>query len=124
MRPDMVDGSRSGSKSWSWLWLLSIVGCCFNCLLHLLANRRRCIYVVDVVVDLVVDVAKTLGSRGGTDNFPTGTSFGFWDQSIQRKHGVVSMVVVRCCCRCVYMYRHCRRRRRQRVADERPLPAD
>ena len=59
MRPDvLVDGVIqviSMSWLWSWLWFMSIVDCCLNCLRRLLVNLRRCLYSVNVVVDVVVD---------------------------------------------------------------------
>ena len=52
-----------------------IVGC-FNCRLRRLVNLRRCSYVANVVVDVVVgvgfDAAGTLGPRGCIDHVSKG----------------------------------------------------
>ena len=86
--------------------------CCRDCCRSCCRRRRR--YCWDVG-------AERLCSQLINGSITSGLEF----NQNKRKMGLFHRVVVRCCCCCRrYICRYCRRRCSQRVADERPLPAD
>ena len=62
-------------------------GCWLICLLRLFVNLRRCLYVVDVAVDIVVDNDVDVGVDIADQ---TKHQIGFGIQSKQKENGIAS----------------------------------